>query len=89
MRPVLEYASCVWDPYTTKEKTKIEKIQRRAARFVTKNYKKKESVTAMLKKLKWQSLEDRRKKARLFALDQNIISAQTTDTFSARLSRSL
>ena len=44
VRPVLEYASCVWDPHTAKEKEKIEKVQRRAARFVTNNYSRKASV---------------------------------------------
>ena len=65
VRPVLEYASSVWDPHTSKEIEKIEKVQRRAARFVTNNYKKRESVSDMIKTLKWQTLEQRRKKARL------------------------
>ena len=33
VRPVLEYASCVWDPYTTKEKTKIEKNTEKGCSF--------------------------------------------------------
>ena len=37
VRPITEYASTVWDPHTNlKVKTrKIEKVQRRAARFTT------------------------------------------------------
>ena len=42
---------------------KIEKIQRRAARFVLHRYKKTDSVSSMLKELNWETLEHRRKKA--------------------------
>ena len=65
VRPILEYASSVWDPYEEKDIQKIEKVQRRAARFVLNQYKQTDSVTAMLKDLGWQTLKDRRKKARL------------------------
>ena len=68
VRPVLEYASSVWDPHTRKEIEQIEKVQRRAARFVTNNYKRTDSVSDMIKKLRWQTLEQRRKKARLSML---------------------
>ena len=36
--PILEYACTVWDPYTHKDINKIDKIQRRAARFAKNNY---------------------------------------------------
>ena len=35
VRPVLEYASSIWDPHTTKGVIALEKIQRRAARWET------------------------------------------------------
>ena len=35
IRPILEYASTVWSPYTKKNILMIEAVQRRAARFVT------------------------------------------------------
>ena len=35
VRPHLEYAASVWDPHVTKHKQAIEKVQRRAARWVT------------------------------------------------------
>ena len=44
VRPHLEYCCTVWNPYTRKEVTKIENIQRRAARFVSNNYGQRESV---------------------------------------------
>ena len=37
VRPSLEYAASAWDPYLIKDITAIEKIQRRAARWVTSN----------------------------------------------------
>jgi hypothetical protein len=65
VRPKLEYASSVWDPYTYKDKYMVERVQRKAARFCLRNYKPMESVTDMLKDLGWDTLELRRKKARL------------------------
>ena len=38
VRPILEYSCSAWDPYTSKNITEIEAVQKRAARFVTKNY---------------------------------------------------
>ena len=38
VRPSLEYTASAWDPYLIKDITAIEKIQRRAARWVTSNY---------------------------------------------------
>ncbi|KAL8562765.1 hypothetical protein ACOMHN_022640 [Nucella lapillus] len=35
VRSTLEYASPVWDPHTDKDIGKLEKVQRRAARWVT------------------------------------------------------
>ena len=38
VRPILEYGSSVWDPYTDKLQEELGKVQNRAARFVTRNY---------------------------------------------------
>ena len=38
VRPILEYGSSVWDPYTDKLQVELEKVQNRPARFVTRNY---------------------------------------------------
>ena len=38
VRPTLEYGSSVWDPHPGKLKKELEKVQNRAARFVTRNY---------------------------------------------------
>ena len=50
--PTMEYASCVWDPYTNTNIKKLEMVQRRAARFVKGDYDRTSSVTAMLDELK-------------------------------------
>ena len=65
VRPQIEYASSVWDPYTLKHINQLEMIQRRGARFVNADYRYSSSPSMMLEKLKWQSLEVRRKMARL------------------------
>ena len=38
VRPVLEYGYCVWVPHQETHILDIEKIQKRAARFVTGNH---------------------------------------------------
>ena len=41
VHPILEYGSSVWDPYTNnfdKLQEELEKVQNRAARFVTRNH---------------------------------------------------
>ncbi|XP_072041438.1 uncharacterized protein [Amphiura filiformis] len=68
VRPHLEYCSVVWNPYTKNSISKVENIQRQAARFVTNNYRRRESVTAMLRDLQWTSLESRRQAASLILM---------------------
>ena len=65
VRPQLEYASPVWSPWQTKHQQSMEKVQRRAARYVCRNYGRKSSVTAMTKALGWETLQLRRAKARV------------------------
>ena len=65
VRPLLEYASCVWDPSGEGLKHEIERVQRRAARFVLDDYARTSSVDAMLSKIGWDTLEIRRKVSRL------------------------
>ena len=56
----------VWDPHQKNHKKQVERIQRSAARFVKSNCERtKGTVTTLLNDLKWQSLEERRKAARL------------------------
>ena len=64
-RPKLEYASPVWDPYKTEHINNLERVQRRAARIVSNRHRNTSSVGEMLADLDWQTLEKRRKDARL------------------------
>ena len=79
VRPLLEYASQAWDPYTDNLSNEIDKIQRRAAHFVTFDYQNYDpgSVTTLLKDLGWMSLKNRREVDRLClfkkGLDNNAI----------------
>ena len=78
VRPLLEYSSTVWDPDTKKDTDRLEMIQRRSARYVLNRYRNTSSVGSMLQQLKWQTLETRRKHARLTMLYK--ISKQQVDT---------
>jgi len=60
VRPTLEYAASVWDPYQEYLTYDIEKIQRCAARWVLSDYSYYSSVTDMLNRLKWPTLQERR-----------------------------
>ena len=68
VRPVIEYASSVWDPYTEDNIKKLERIQRRAARYSLCRYDRIDSVTEMLKELNWETLAERRQRSRLTML---------------------
>ena len=69
VRPIFEYGSSVWDPHTGELQKELEKVQNRAARFVTRNYVfETGSMTGILGQLKWESLKKRRKDNRLILL---------------------
>ena len=38
VRPIIEYGSAAWDPYYEKDIKRLERIQRKAARFCAGNY---------------------------------------------------
>ena len=65
VRPVIEYAATAWDPYTARNIQQLETVQRRAARFVTGDYKTTSSTSQMITNLGWSSLQQRRIEARL------------------------
>ena len=65
VRPILEYASPVWDPYLIKDSDQIERVQRTAACWVTLDYGWSSSVTVMLNNLNWPTLSLRRKISKL------------------------
>ena len=65
VRPCLEYASSVWDPYQSYLISSIEKIQRRAVRWIFSDYNRYSSVNNMLTQFQLSSLEKRQSDSRL------------------------
>ena len=81
VRPVLEYGSSVWDPHTHGLQEELEKVQNRAARFVTGKYVfETGSMTGILGQLKWESLKKRRKDSRLILLYEGLKGKARTPT---------
>ncbi len=70
IRPVLDYCSSVWDPYTQNLTNQLEAVQNRAARFVCKDYSRHSSVTSMKKSFGWETLQTRRTTTRLSHFQQ-------------------
>lgn len=68
VRPQLEYTSAGRDLHTTVAANRLEMVQRRAARFVKRDYPRFSSVTTMLQDLGWKTLAQRREDARLCLL---------------------
>ena len=60
VRPLMEYSSSVWDPWTAANIQQLEAVQRRSARFAFSDYSRLSSVTNMMKQLGWPSLAERR-----------------------------
>ena len=58
VRPQLQYACSVWNPYTKRNIHQIELVQYKAARFVFRDYSNFSHVTPMLKQLGWDPLND-------------------------------
>ena len=70
VRPVLKYASKVWDPHQIQQIQRLEQVQRQTARFATGNYYSREPgcVTNILKDLQWEPLRHRRVKGKIVML---------------------
>ena len=63
--PIMEYAASVWDPYHLDDILALEKVQRRAARWVMNDYSRYSSASSMLNDLIWPSLHCRCRNNRL------------------------
>ena len=68
--PVLEYGCTIWDPYTNKDIRNLEKIQRRAARFILNDYKYSwhTSVSQLLHDVNLPSLQSQRSNSKAIML---------------------
>lgn len=70
IRPILEYGNTVWFPHTVTNIKKIEKVQRKAIRFIHNKFKRDDSPTTLLAVSGLPTLETRAKHARLKFLYQ-------------------
>ena len=58
VRPQLQYACSVWNPYTKRNIHQIELVQYKVARLVFRDYSNFSHVTPMLKQIGWDPLND-------------------------------
>ena len=86
LRPKLEYAYSIWDPYTDVNINTLEGVQRRSARFVCNQFSYHESVTSMLNELDWPSLQQRRAEKRM-ALFHRVVNETVDVEASALMTR--
>ena len=86
VRPItdIEYATTAWSSHTQKDIQCVESVQRRAARFVHKDYSRHSSVTSMLQSLEWPDLESRRRENDL-TMFYKILSRQVNIDFPSNL----
>lgn len=80
IRPKLEYASIVWDPHTKINVQNLERIQRKAVRFIYSKFMSTDSPTALLTANGIELLQIRRKKSRLQFLSDIVNHRLPLDT---------
>ena len=61
VRPKLEYATTAWSPHTSGKVKLLESVQNKAARFVTREYRREKKGADLVSHLNWDKLETRRK----------------------------
>ena len=91
VRSKLEYAATVWDPYYQHDIDRLENIQRRAARFISNDYRSRHegAVTEMLSNLELPSLQERRRQLRLtmfYKITNNLVPALPENQFMSKIS---
>ena len=65
IRSFIKYGATVWDTYQLYNSVEIEKVQRRATRFVKRRYGRHSSFSEILDEVGWPPLSQRRHEARL------------------------
>ena len=87
IRPILEYASAIWSPYTQRNIDLVEAVQRRSLRFIFNNYSPYANVTKMLKRIDIKSLAERRNESKsiyLYKIVNDLVEINTDDILSPR-----
>ena len=87
VRPILDYGCCAWDPHKVTQIRKLERLNKRAARFVTGNYTKEHGETNKnMETLGWPPLEERRAKIKLtmlFKIQKDLVHISKDELVSA------
>ncbi|KAJ4441848.1 hypothetical protein ANN_11707 [Periplaneta americana] len=80
----MEYGTTCWDPYRIYQLNSLERIQYRAAKFVK---GKREDGNDTIKELKWETLENRRRKTRITSLYRAHLGQKAWVDITARLEK--
>ena len=80
VQPVLEYAGSAWDPHQADHIQRLEKVQRRAARFVSGLHDRAVSLTNIMAGLGWRSLQERRLESRLCMFYKTVNGTSTCNS---------
>ena len=81
IRPILEYASAIWQ----RNVDLVEAAQRRSVRFIFNNYSPYASVTEMLERIDFKTLAERRNESKLiylYKIVNNLVEINTDDILS-------
>ena len=87
IRPILEYASAIWSPYTQRNIDLVEAVQRRSVRFIFNNYSPYASVTEMLERIDFKTLAERRNESKLiylYKIVNDLVEINTDDILFSR-----
>ena len=82
IRPILEYASAIWSPYTQRNIDLVEAVQRQSVRYICNNYSPYASVSEMLNTLDFKTLEERRNESKLllfYKIVNNLVDIDISD----------
>ena len=83
VRPTLEYASSLWNPYTDTDTKRLEQIQKNAAHFLCNDCNIATSTPSLEKSFGWDTLEHRHlfNQSVLFhKFHNNLVNCQTLPT---------
>ena len=86
VHPIMEYSATAWSPHTTLSISKLERVQRRAARYVLNDYLTFYSVSVMFNQLHWPRLRTRKDYLKVVML-YKIIKDLVTITLPLNLSQ--
>ena len=81
LRPLMQYATVIWDPFTEANTRKLETVQPRSAIMVCSDYRRTSSVSSMLQQLQWPTLQEHRAQAKftmMYRIVYQLVDVPTT-----------